>query len=57
LPARAFLDPAVEGIDQMVEAAGLRWPRRVRSKKQESRSKKEHPFSCIPVFWLLTVVS
>jgi len=41
----------------MVEAEGLRWPLQVRSKKQESRSKKEHPFSRIPVFWLLTIVS
>jgi hypothetical protein len=40
LPARAFLDPAVEGIDQMVEGPGLRSPLRVRSQKIEARSQK-----------------
>jgi hypothetical protein len=33
--AAAILDSAVEGVDHLVEAAGLRWPPLIRSKKPE----------------------
>jgi hypothetical protein len=56
LPALALLDPAVEGIDQMVEAAGLRWPLQVRSQKPEGptddRQKPEDGNAAERVFLL-----
>jgi hypothetical protein len=42
-PVAAILDPAVEGVDHLVEAAGLQTPRGIRRQKTEAgdRSRRQ----------------